>query len=213
MRALLIALALLPISAQAAPIYYDAVYDVYNVHGTAPSDWGALTLGSTVQLQFGYDTDLVVDPSAGGWDANTVFSYVLTAGDATIFSGPISVFRNAGSNSIQLDDIVPRVCTPPDPCAGGFGDWIVDDVLFNFQCSSWASQSQLLSNFDCAGPITGNVFFELFTLAQQPDFGIAASLREIKRTEIPEPSASSLLMLGLAATWIARRRQRLSATS
>ena len=209
MRTLLIALVMLPLSAaQAAPIYYDATFDINSLHGAAPADWGAVSLGTSLQLHFTWDSDLAVPETGTTWSHGPLASYEMTVGDATIFGAPtLFTHRTAGSTSVFLEDLQPRVCTPPDPCAGGFGDWFVDDVFFGFQCANWSSEPGLLENLSCASGLTGSTSFELFHTSQQPqDFGISASLSGITRREVPEPGAVALVVVGLAGMWFARRK-------
>ncbi len=214
MRTLLSALALLACTAvQAAPIYYDATYDIYEVYGaTPPADWGNVTVGATAQLHFGWDPDEVTNPADPYWDGGPLFSYVLQVGDGTISSGPMVAARTAGSTSISITDLVPNVCTPPAPCVDSgdptFGDYFVDEVFFNFGCANWAGAPRLLPNLDCAGPLTGNLPFELFgPRYHEQQFGIRASLTALNPTAVPEPDALSLAALGLIGLWISKRKR------
>jgi hypothetical protein len=207
MRALLITLIMLPLSAaHASPIYYEAVFDVLNVYGAAPpAEWGNVAAGSSALVHFGWDPDSVTNPSSSVMEGGPLFTYSMTVGDATIFSGSMDSFRSAGSTSIFVEDIFPHVCTPPDPCASGAGDWFVDEVFFNFGCSSWAGAPSLLPNLDCASPLTGSLNFELFgPIYHEQSFGIQASLVGLKA--VPEPGGFTLIAVGLAGIWIARRR-------
>ena len=211
MRALFIALVMLPLSAaQASPIYYNAIFDIDSLHGAAPADWGTVTLGTSVNLQFTWDSELAVQQTSTIWSPGPLTSYVMNVGDATIQgAASVSASRMAGSTSIFIDDFQPVVCTPPAPCAGGFGDWFVDDVFFNFQCADWSGAPGLLENVSCASGLSGTTFFELFQSPQQQDFGISASLTGIKRSEVPEPSGLALVAVGLAGMWFARRKTTL----
>jgi hypothetical protein len=200
---------MLPLSAaHATPTFYEADFNIYNVYGAAPpAAWGNVTVGATAHINFGWDPDAAAGSSSVFWTDGPMFTYELTVGDATISSGEMDSSRVAGTTSVAVHDNEPHVCTPPGNCAGGLDDWFVDDVFINFGCASWAGAPAKLPNLDCAGPLTGNLTFELFQpIYHQQYFGINASLSAIR--SVPEPDSFSLAALGLVGLWIARRKPR-----
>ena len=204
-------LLMLPLSAvQASPIYYDAVFNVDSVHGSAPADWGNVIVGTSLQLQFTWDPAVAIRETDTAFSHGPLIIYVMNVGDATIHNSFATIAdRSVGSTSLFVLDMQPVVCTPPDPCAGGFGDWFVDDIAFNFGCADWSASPQLLGNLDCSSGATGSTAFDLF-FTQQHDFGIAASLSGLSRASVPEPGGLLLFALGLAGMWFMSRKPRLA---
>jgi len=191
----------------ATPIFYNATFRIDDQYGAAPAaEWGDVSEGSLMHLQFGYDSALAVQQGGVVYDPSPFFTYQLLAGNSTIGSGSIFAFRSLGSDSFSATDQTPTVCTP-GPC--GTSDWLVDEIFFGFSCASWAAGPQLLADMSCSSTASGNLTFELFgPVYHDQAFGVRASLVQFK--EVPEPATLGLFGLGMLGAWFLRRTRNLS---
>jgi hypothetical protein len=198
----------------ATPIIYDLEYQVTAL--TIPSSTsGSLSVGDTFHVNFAMDWDTATGDADIDNRTTTLglFSYDTSFGNFA-FTGDnpgLAFFLRYPSTPTvaAFEDWQPSCAFVTGTMAGttcGANTLFVDELIFDFECADWSSNTHYLPSLACGSGLTGTFGFSLKDfLNLDRGGGLSAELRS---ATVPEPAPLALLLGGLGCLALSRRTRK-----